>query len=144
LIKQKSHVELYTDSRPEYVLASGVVPIVVSLSGDLLKIMRRFDSIDFLIPREGGFAIIDSFAITAATKKDEMVYQFLNYLFRPDVVKNYVDKFDFFPAVQIDVEYDDRFARFAKPTPELFAHINFFRNVVSKDVLNDVLISLKS
>lgn len=144
LIKQKSHVELYTDSRPEYVLASGIVPIVVSLSGDLLKIMRRFETIDFLIPHEGGFAIIDSFAMTAATKKDELVYQFLNYLFRPDIVKKYVDKFDFFPAVRVDVEYDDRFVRFTKPTKELFSHINFFKNVVSKDVLNDVLITLKS
>ena len=27
LLKQKPHVEIYTDSRPEYVLASGVVPV---------------------------------------------------------------------------------------------------------------------
>lgn len=144
LIKQKSRVEVYTDSRAEYVLASGVVPVVVSLAGDLLKVMRRFDSIDFVIPKEGGFVLIDSFAITSATKKDDLIYPFLNYLFRPDVVKQYVDKFDFFPAVKVDVEYDERFIQLAEPTEALFENINFFKNVISKDVLNEVLISLKS
>jgi spermidine/putrescine-binding protein len=144
LIKQKSRVEIYTDSRVEYVLASGVVPVVVGLLGDFLKVMRRFDYIDFVIPQEGGFAIIDSFALTATTKKDDLVYQFLHYLFRPDIVKKYVDKFDFFPAVKIKIEYDNRFAQYAEPTKALFKNINFFRNVVSKDILNDVLITLKS
>jgi len=144
LIKQKPRVEIYTDSRSEYILASGVVPIVVGLSGDLLKVMRRFDSIDFIVPKEGGFAVIDSFAITATTIKDDLVYQFLNYLFHPDIVKKYVDKFDFFPAVKVDVEYDDRLIQLTEPTEELFKNINFFKNVVSKETLNDVLISLKS
>lgn len=141
---QKSRVEIYTDLRPEYVLVSGVVPVVVSLSGDLLKIMRRFDTIDFIIPQEGAFALIDSFAIPATTKKDDLVYSFLNYIFHPDVVKKYVDKFDFFPAVKIDIEYDDRFAHLTEPTEALFNNINFFKNVVSKEILNDVLLYLKS
>lgn len=144
LIKQKSHVEVYTDLRSEYVLASGVVPIAVTLSGDLLKIMRRFDDINFAIPREGAFAVIDSFAITSSSKKDDLVYPFLNYMFRPDVIKKYVDKFDFFPSIKIDVEYDDRFINLTEPTERLFENIKFFKNVVSKDILNDVLITLKS
>src|SRR4030095_2394894 len=144
LVKQKSRVEIYTDSRVEYVLASGAVPVAMGLLGDFLKVMRRFDYIDFIIPQEGGFAIIDSFALTATTKKDDLVYQFLNYLLHPDIVKKYVDKFDFFPAVKINVEYDDRFAQFAEPTEALFNNINFFKNVVSKDILNDVLVTLKS
>jgi len=106
--------------------------------------MRRFDYIEFIVPKEGAFAVIDSFAITAASKKDDLVYPFINYLFRHDIVKKYVDKFDFFPAVKIEVEYDERFARLTKPTKELFENINFFKNVVSKEVLNDVLITLKS
>ncbi len=144
LISQKSRVEIYTDSRVEYVLASGAVPIAVGLSGDFLKVMRRFDYIDFIIPQEGGFAIIDSFALTSTTKKDDLVYSFLRYLFNPDTVKKYVDKFDFFPAVKINHEYDDRCASFIEPTQELFQNINFFKNIVSKDILNDVLITLKS
>jgi spermidine/putrescine-binding protein len=144
LLKQKPHVEIYTDSRPEYVLASGAVPVVISWFGDFLKVMRRFDYIEFIMPKEGAFAVIDSFAIPAASKKDDLIYPFINYLFRKDIVKKYVDKFDFFPAVQVEVQYDERFAQLTQPTQELFARINFFKNVVSKEVLNDVLITLKS
>jgi spermidine/putrescine transport system substrate-binding protein len=144
LLQQKKHVEIYTDSRPEYVLASGSVPVVVSWFGDFLKVMRRFDYIDFIVPQEGAFAVIDSFAIPAASNKDDLIYPFINYLFRKDIVKKYVDKFDFFPAVQVDVAYDDRFAQLSEPTRELFQRIHFFKNVVSKEVLNDVLIALKS
>jgi spermidine/putrescine transport system substrate-binding protein len=145
LMKQKSHVEIYTDSRSEYVLASGAVSVGVVLSGDLLKIMKRFDTIDFVIPEEGAFAVIDSFAITKTSEKDDLVYTFLNYLFRPDVVEKYADKFDFFPAIQLDVaEYDDRFAQLTEPTQALFNKIHFFEDVISKEVVNDILITLKT
>lgn len=144
LIEQKKRVEIYTDHRAEYVLASGVVPIVAGLSGDFLKVMNRFENINFLIPKEGAFAVIDSFAIPAASQKDELIYPFLNYIFSKDVVKKYVDKFEFFPAVKVDVEYEARFADFIEPTVELFGNVHFFKNVVSSNVLNDVLIALKS
>jgi spermidine/putrescine transport system substrate-binding protein len=144
LKKQKSRVEIYTDSRVEYVLASGVVPVAVALSGDLLKVMKNFDFIDFVLPQEGGFVVIDSFAMPATTKKDEFVYQFLNYLFRPDIVMQYVEKFDFFPAVKVDVTFDGISAELAEPTEAIFKNINFFKNIVSKEMLNDVLLFLKS
>lgn len=144
LLRQKSRVEIYSDSRPEYVLASGSVPVVVSWFGDFLKVMRYFDYIEFIVPQEGAFVVIDSFAIPSATQKDDLIYPFINYLFRRDVVKKYVDKFDFFPAVQVDVEYDDRFARLTQPTQELFKNINFFKNVISKEIINDIFIALKS
>ncbi len=143
--KQKSYVEIYTDSRSEYILASGAVPVGVVLSGDLLKVMKRFNTIDFIIPKEGAFAVIDSFAIPTTSKKDDLVYPFLNYLFRPDIVEKYVDKFDFFPAIQLHVEYnDDRFARLTEPTSDLFKNIHFFKDAISKEVVNDILITLKT
>ncbi len=144
LQEQKKRVEIYTDHRAEYVLASGVVPVVAGLSGDFLKVMNRFENINFLIPQEGAFAVIDSLAITAATQKDDLIYPFLNYLFRKDIVKQYVDKFEFFPAVKVEVDYEERFAAFTEPTYELFSNVHFFKNVVSSDVLNDILISLKA
>ncbi len=144
LIKQKLRVEVYTDARSEYVLASGVVPVVVTLSGDLLKVMRWFESINFIVPKEGAFVVLDSFAIPAATKKDDLVYPFLNYIFRPDIVKKYVDKFDFFPAIKVDVEYADRFVAITEPTESLFKNVKFFKNVISKKNLNEILINLKS
>lgn len=144
LLRQKQYVEIYTDSRPEYILASGSVQVSVSWFGDFLKMMRQFDYIDFVMPQEGIFAAIDSFVIPATSKKDDMVYPFINYLFSKDIVQKYVDKFDFFSAVKVDVEYDERFAGLIEPTSELFSRVNFFKNVVSSQTMNDVLIALKS
>jgi spermidine/putrescine transport system substrate-binding protein len=144
LLQQKKYVEIYTDSRPEYILASGSVQVAVSWFGDFLKMMRQFDYIDLVIPQEGIFAAIDSFVIPATSKKDDLIYPFVNYLFSKDIVQKYVDKFDFFPAVQVNVEYDERFIGLNEPTLELFSRVNFFKNVVSKETMNDVLISLKS
>ncbi len=145
LIKQKPYVGIYTDSRSEYILASGAVPVGVTLSGDLLKVMKRFDTIDFVIPKEGAFAVIDSFAITTTSEKDELIYPFLNYLFRPDIVEKYVEKFDFFPAIQLPMQHDnDRLARLNEPTQDLFKNIHFFKDVISKDAVNDILITLKT
>jgi len=144
LVQQRKYVEVYTDNRSEYVLASGVVPVVAGLSGDFLKIMRRFPYIHFMVPREGGFAIIDSLAITSVTKKDDLIYPFLNYLFSGEIVKKYVDKFDFFPAVKVSVDYDESYSAFVYPTTKLFANIHFFKNILSSSILNDILIALKS
>jgi len=143
LLQQKKHVAMYTDSRPEYVLASGSVSLAISWFGDFLKIMRQYDYIDFVIPSEGLFAEVASFVIPATSTKDDFIYPFINYLFRKDIAKQYVDKLDFFCAVDVDVEYDERFQQVTKPTHELISRVNFFKNVVSKDVMNDILIALK-
>jgi len=144
LLMQKKYVEVYTDMRSEYVLASQVTPVVAGLSGDFLKVMKRFENFTFLVPQEGAFALIDSFAIPRASQKDDLIYPFLNYLFRKDIVSAYVDKFDFFPAVQIPVDYDERFAYITEPTEELFKNVHFFKNILSSMDLNDILISLKA
>lgn len=144
LIQQKPYVEIYTDLRPEYVVASGDVPVVVGLLGDLLKVMRHFDTIDFIIPQEGVFINIDSFVLPVTTRKDELIYQFLNYLCSPEIVEKYVEKFQFLPATQISIEYDERFAYLMRPTKELMKGITFFKNVLPKEVINDIIVSLKS
>src|SRR5205814_865511 len=69
LLRQKKRVAMYTDSRPEYVLASGSVSLAISWFGDFLKIMRHYDYIDFIIPSEGLFAEVASFVMPATSTK---------------------------------------------------------------------------
>ena len=38
-----------------------------------------FKNIDFLIPKEGGFVIIDNVVIPALSKKDDLIYKFINF-----------------------------------------------------------------
>jgi spermidine/putrescine transport system substrate-binding protein len=142
LIKQKPLVALYTESRSEYLLVSKASSLAVLFSADIAKVMRLFPHIGFAVPQEGSFMLIDSFALSATTKKDELVYQFLNYLYRPEVVKAYVDKFIFFPATtQVQAAFQpDSLALPADSRTKL----DFCRNVVPKPVLSDIWVALKS
>lgn len=142
LIKQKPLVALYTESRSEYLLVSRASSLAVLFSADIAKVMRLFPHIGFVVPQEGSFMLIDSFALSATTKKDELVYQFLNYLYRPEVVKAYVDKFIFFPATtQVQAAFQpDSLALPADSRTKL----DFCRNVVAKPVLSDIWVALKS
>lgn len=143
LIKQKSWVELYTDTRPEFILASKTCPVVVVYGADLVKVMRRFENIDFLIPQEGSFVLIDSFAIPSATNKDELIYQLLNYLYDPEVLGQYVEKFDFFPPTKT-IAMDDKFRTMSTPTNAMFKKLYFFKSVIPEKMLNDLWIAVKS
>ncbi len=142
LIRQRRWVEIYTDFRPEFILASKTCPVAIVLGMDLLKVMRRFENIEFIIPKEGGFVILDSIAIPAATTKDDLIYQFLNYLYQPDVLRKYVEKYEFSPTVQT-IEIEDFYRNITVPTQNLFKQLYFFKNVISEDVLNDLWVTLK-
>jgi len=143
LVKQKSWVELYTDSRSEYILASKTSPVVMVYGADLVKVMRPFKNLDFLIPQEGSFVLIDSFAIPATTTKNESIYKFLNYLYNPAVLSQYVEKFDFFPPTKT-VVMDERFKKMSIPTKALFKKLHFFKSIIPEKMLNDLWIAVKS
>jgi spermidine/putrescine transport system substrate-binding protein len=143
LIKQKEWVQVYSDLRGDYLLASKTCPVVLLLSADIARIMPYFNHIDFLLPEEGSFVIIDSFGISASSQKEELVYQFLNYMYRQDILQHYVHKFGFFP-VTTNVQSTFKHAEYAVPTPELFSRLHFFKNVIPEKVLNDIWITLKA
>lgn len=142
LMNQKPLVELYTESRGEYLLASKASALVVLLSADVAKAMKSFDHVDFMIPVEGSFLLIDSFAMPVHTDKDELIYQFLNYVYKPEVLQAYVDKFIFFPATT-NVTPAFQPAQLQIPTDGA-RKIDFYRNVIPQPALNDLWISLKS
>ncbi len=143
LIKQKKWVYMYTDERSGYLLASKTCPVVVTTSGDIARVMRYHDNIGFIIPKEGSFMVIDTFAMPIGSTKDDFAYQFLNYLYQPHVLKKYVDKFGFFPPTT-NVVPAIAPERLAMPTQDMLESLDFFRNVLSENTLNNLWISLKA
>lgn len=106
LIEQKKRVVAYTDMRVEYLLASGAAPVVVATSSDMAKMVDYYENIAFFIPKEGSLVIIDSFVIAADTKKDDLIYDFLNYLYKPEIMKQYAQKFTFpSPLSSVTIDY---------------------------------------
>jgi len=134
LVAQKKHVGFYTEGRAEYAIAAKSCPVGIVLLNDLLKVMKQFDSVDFIIPEEGTFVIVDSFVVSAQSAKDDLIYAFLNYLYSPEVLTRYTEKFQFLPVVdnvKTLFSFQDRFV----PSERFFKQLHFLENVFPEKTL---------
>ena len=139
LLAQKEWVQVYTDMRAEELLASKSVPLAVVVSPDLWKIKTEYEHLEFVLPKEGTFALIDMFAIPKASKKEDLVYQFLNYLYQPKIIEYHMQEFGFCsPISTVSLQLPKPFC----PTIEEFRRFEFFKNVVPEDQLNKIWISV--
>lgn len=134
LVEQKKYVGFYTEGRAEYAIATKSCPVGVVLLNDLLKVMKKFDSVDFIIPKEGTFVIIDSFVISTQSSKDDLIYEFLNYLYNPEVLVHYTEKFQFLSVVD-NVKPLFAFQNRFVPNEQFFKQLHFLENVFSEETL---------
>lgn len=141
LIEQKKWVASYTDLRADYLLISQAVPIAVTLSTEISKALEDYSFIDFIIPKEGTFAVIDILALPA-TSNNELVYQFLNYLYTPSVLQKYIDKHGFLPVLKT-VKQQPIFNSIGS-LENLFSKCHFFIPAFSEATLRDIWITLKA
>ncbi|HSW74017.1 MAG TPA: extracellular solute-binding protein, partial [Candidatus Limnocylindria bacterium] len=139
LIKQKSWVSLYTSSRVEELLASGSCAVAVGTSPDVWKVTREYPHIGFVVPQEGSFVTIDSFVIPVTTQKDDLVYQLLNFLYRPAIVAHNSVRYGFCSPTQ-NVTAQGALC----PDVQEFSKLHFFKNILSKKQIQDAWIVVKS
>lgn len=142
LIKQKSHVAMYTDLRTDYLLVSGTVPIVLGISSNIYNAMRQHPNIQFLLPKEGSFLVIDVLLLPYTTQKEDLVYEFINYLYKPEILQKYADRYNFFPVREGVTSCENRF--FLTPAQSLFSSLRFFTYAISEQQLRELWIALKS
>lgn len=143
LVEQKQWVELYADELVSPLLISGTCPAVMTLSGDIMRYITKKSSFDFVIPQEGGFRVIDSFALVNGSNKHDLVYEFLNYLYQPTVLEKYVKYFGF-PSPLKTVENIDTTSLFATPKKKLFKELYPFSFDITDEQLDNVFIALTS
>ena len=143
LMQQKKWIEMYTEERSTYMLASKASPVAVVFSAIIARSMRTSPHIDFLIPQEGSFMVIDSFVMPKQTNKDAYVYQFLNYMYRVDILKEGIKKYGFFSPIN-SPELEAANSTIPLPTAEQFRKIEFFKNILPKKEVSDIWIALKA
>lgn len=139
LMSQKSRVKAYTEWGVEYLLMSKSAPVVVSDCAEIERIKTFAPYITFVVPAEGGFVLIDSFALTAQTKKDDLVYQFINFLYRPEVLSYHRVKFGMCPPTK-ELQSSDEI-RFC-PTDEQFAKMSFFKADIPERLFTDIWLTV--
>lgn len=140
LIKQKEWVQLYNEARTEDLLLSNSCPIVAALSPDVWKTKKEenTDHITFIRP-EKSFVFIDSFAITKASTKEDLAYEFLNFVYRPEIVKHHMDLYgSCSPVRDISSQAPAAYC----PSRSAFANLDFFRDILPLDVLDTIWVDL--
>jgi len=141
LCKQKEWVVAYTGLRMPFLLASHSIPVASASLTEIARLSYEHPEIIYEIPKEGTFGIIDSIAISQGSQKQEYVYAFLNYLYRPDVITKYVKKYGIFSPIK-GVVIDDVPAKYTIPTQALFNRVDFFRNVIDQYTLSRIWVSI--
>lgn len=138
LIKQKKMVEVYTVSRSDNLLQSKSCGLAAIMSPEVWRLRKDHPNISMVIPKEGSFLVIDSIAIPKSTAKDSMIYQFLNYLFRKEVMLHHLENFGFCsPLVSISSSDQEKFCPIQQ-----FKNFDFFRSVISDDEINTLWIEV--
>jgi len=99
LKQQKQWVEAYANFRGDYFLATKNCPVVIASSSYLLRSMRLYPFINCVIPKEGTYFTIENLAIPKTSRKADLVYQLINYLYRPEAIKKNNEIFAFFPVI---------------------------------------------
>ncbi len=98
LIDQKKYVEAYTDLTLDLLLTSKTCPVVFGPSASIYRARKRAPWVRFVLPREGTVSVMESFAISAHSSKDDYVYAFLNFMYQREAQKAIFDDFGYLPC----------------------------------------------
>jgi spermidine/putrescine transport system substrate-binding protein len=138
---QKKYVAMYTDLRADNLLISKTCTIAACAANEVWQFYS--DELGFLIPQEGGFLCVDSVCIARSSKKNDLVYKFINCLFHAKTMQHHVDKFAFFPS-RIDVTVKKTAELIMSQALAHFESFHFFKKSIFERQLNDLWIALKS
>jgi spermidine/putrescine transport system substrate-binding protein len=147
LLEQKKYTLVYAEGGAPYLLASGQAPLVLVTSPYVLRVVAHNKDIDFIIPdKENPIISIDTLVIPASCTKQDLVYQFINFLFSPEVVQYHVDQTYFLPAVT-DVsckEVETSSKNILNTCARGITKFKFLKNVIPTKAINEALLFLKS
>ncbi len=143
---QREYLEAYATMRADYFLGMGYVDAAIMQTTDLFRAMKSFENIDFVVPSPT-FVTVENCVIPAASKKDEMVYAFLNFLYRRDIA---VEQFATCPTAPARTDVFDmvdmspRYRELMSLSQEKFRQYLFIRDPFPEYVRYDLWVGVKS
>lgn len=147
LVRQKDWVTAYANFRGDFYLATRTCPLIIASSSYIWRIMGEFDFVDYIVPKEGSFVSIENICIPKASHKDDLIYRFINYLYRPESVAAHYESFSYFPSTLhalplMDVPPVAR--KHICSSPEEFKKHHFLQRVIPQETLRDIWVEVKS
>ena len=99
-IQQKDGLVRIVIHSKDIFLASDTFAVVASDREIIAREMIKYDHIKFATLPEGSMMRLDNVVINVATTKDELIYEFLEYLFSYDVLMHHAKKYCILPTMQ--------------------------------------------
>ena len=88
-----------------------------------------------LFPGKGPFITIENLAIPQASTKEDLVYQFINFLYRPETAVHHFNQFAFMPAVYDVVDQltlTESQKNIITASPEIIKSYLFFKPIMAE------------
>lgn len=141
LDRQRPLVVAYTDYRASYYLVTKNACLAVTSSANLIKSMEEDPFIGFIIPDEGSLVTIEGFAITAASRKEDLAYAFINFMMTPDQIASRYEELGFFPTT-VEAARDIKMhslvhSLLSLPRNQFFERFHLLRYDVLRSALSD-------
>lgn len=147
LVRQKQWVSSYSEFRADYLLYSQTSPVAIISAQSAMRLLNTDQRFDFIVPQEGGFMLVDSFVLSQATEKQDLVYQFLNFVFSQKVQEHHFQELSYFPTT---VELKEYLGRSSTPRAIYNAFFNkdnrlfLLQNTIPAEEISDLWIGLKA
>jgi spermidine/putrescine transport system substrate-binding protein len=106
-----------------------------------------FDFVGFVVPQEGSFITIENLCIPKPSKKQDLTYRFINYLYTPKSVASHYETYGFFPAtLKADeiADTDQQASEILRDSEQNFNKYHFFQNILPQKEVRDIWVDVKS
>lgn len=147
LIRQKKYVNAYADFRGDYFLATKNSSAIIASTSYLWRTMKKFPFVGFVVPKEGTFITIENVCIPKLSKKDDLTYQLINYLYTRSSMKTHYDNFSIFPAttdVIPELSDDPETKEILNMEGDAFKTLRFTTVVTTQDKIRDAWVQVKT
>lgn len=95
LLRLKDNLKAYDSDSPKNFLISKEASIAVLWNAEGALASMENSSIENVFPIEGVALSIDNFAIPKGAKNKDELYQFIDYILRPDVMKKIIESYPY-------------------------------------------------
>ncbi len=85
LMQQKQWVESYTLYSVEYFLRTNIIPIALTSSNFMRKLLKVTDKFAFTVPPEGGIWVIENLVIPQLSQKKTLAHQFIDFMISDEI-----------------------------------------------------------
>src|SRR5690606_16786280 len=121
-------------------------PLSLLISNLLFLIAREDPNMNFLLPEEATITTIESVAIPAACKKQDLVYEFINYIYSDAAQASQVKVSPLFPACEGAMKYTSEVPAFYQVYEDALKRKNFyfFRYLIPEEEIRDIWVEVKN